>query len=207
MPSRSLAATSAWRSMKLLGPREIRRSRSSTRWRPASRVHARPRPAASGKRRTPMCSCSPRASARALFAAALRMAIAAKLLPWTVEETDAGIVACMGRWVAQRGNVDTAGEIVRAAQQVARELVAGLNDRFIHIKKVSGKWVPVSEADELRLRTPELFDGFAKPDFILIRPEAWKRYTNGFDPSVIAEQLKRRGALIGSGSEMSKSEE
>jgi len=31
---------------------------------PASRVHARPRPAACGKRRTPMCSCSPRASAR-----------------------------------------------------------------------------------------------------------------------------------------------
>ena len=96
---------------------------------------------------------------------------------------------------------------MRAADQVLRDLVNGLSDRFIHIKKISGKWVPVSEADELRLRTVELFDGFAKPDFILIRPEAWKRYTNGFDPSVIAEQLKRRGVLIGSGSEMSKSEE
>ena len=31
----------------------------------------------------------------ALLAAALRMAIAAGLLPWTVEEADAGIVACM----------------------------------------------------------------------------------------------------------------
>jgi uncharacterized protein (DUF927 family) len=97
----------------------------------------------------------------ALFAAALRMAIVAKLLPWTIEEADAGIVACMQRWAAQRGNTDIAGELVRAADQVLRDLVNGLSDRFIHIKKISGKWVPVSEADELRLRTVELFDGFA----------------------------------------------
>jgi hypothetical protein len=45
----------------------------------------------------------------ALHAAALRMAIAAGLLPWTIEEADAGIAACMGRWVAQRGNLDMAG--------------------------------------------------------------------------------------------------
>src|SRR5262249_9538611 len=32
-------------------------------------------------------------------AAALRMAIEATLLPWTVEESDAGIIACMRRWV------------------------------------------------------------------------------------------------------------
>src|SRR5215831_12968272 len=189
MPSRSLAATSAWRSMKLLGPREIRRSRSSTRWRPASRVHARPRPAACGKRRTPMCSCSPRASARALFAAALRMAIAAKLLPWTNEETDAGIVACMGRWVAQRGNLDTAGEIVRAAQQVERELVRGLDDRFIHIDEIDS-------------------DGYAKPDRILVNPEAWRRRCNGFNPSDIARQFEQRGVLIvGGGGKMSRAEQ
>jgi hypothetical protein len=39
----------------------------------------------------------------ALYAAALRMAIAAELLPWSVEEADAGIIACMQRWVLQRG--------------------------------------------------------------------------------------------------------
>ena len=44
----------------------------------------------------------------ALYAAALRMAIAAGLLPWTVDSSDAGILACMQRWAAQRGNVDTA---------------------------------------------------------------------------------------------------
>src|SRR5262249_52840553 len=71
----------------------------------------------------------------ALFAAALRMAIVAKLLPWTIEEADAGIVACMQRWAAQRGNTDIAGELVRAADQVLRDLVNGLSDRFIHIKK------------------------------------------------------------------------
>ena len=111
----------------------------------------------------------------ALYAAALRMAIAAGLLPWTVEEADAGIVACMGRWVAQRGNLDTAGEIVRAARQVERELVAGLGERFIHIHRSGKKWMPVSEADEFKQQTPELFDGYVKPDRILVRPEAWRR--------------------------------
>jgi uncharacterized protein (DUF927 family) len=62
----------------------------------------------------------------ALYAAALRMAIAAELLPWSVEEADAGIIACMQRWVTQRGNLDTAGEVVRAARQAEHELVSRL---------------------------------------------------------------------------------
>src|SRR5262249_25128804 len=131
----------------------------------------------------------------ALFAAALRMAIAAKLLPWSTEEADAGIAACIQRWVAQRGNLDTAGEIVRAAQRIKRESVSGLADHFISINKIRGKWVPVSEDDKFRQRTPELFDGYAKPKHILVRREAWRRYCNGFDPSDIAEQFRRRGAL------------
>ena len=144
----------------------------------------------------------------ALFAAALRMAIAAKLLPWTNEETDAGIVACMGRWVAQRGNLDTAGEIVRAAQQVERELVRGLADRFIHIDEIDRKWVPISEDDKFRQRTPELFDGYAKPDRILVNPEAWRRRCNGFNPSDIARQFEQRGVLIvGGGGKMSRAEQ
>jgi hypothetical protein len=40
-----------------------------------------------------------------LNAAALRMAIEASLLPWAVEEADAGVIACMRRWVQQRGNM------------------------------------------------------------------------------------------------------
>ena len=63
------------------------------------------------------------------------MAIAAALLPWTVEEADMGIVACMGRWVEQRGNVDTAGEVLRAAREVERKIAAGFGDQFIHINK------------------------------------------------------------------------
>jgi hypothetical protein len=38
----------------------------------------------------------------ALVAAALRMAIEAKLLPWTVADTDLGVAACMTRWAAVR---------------------------------------------------------------------------------------------------------
>jgi hypothetical protein len=82
----------------------------------------------------------------ALYAAALRMAITAGLLPWSVEDADAGIVACMQRWVAQRGNLDTAGEVVRAARQVERELVSGLDERFIHIRRSGNKWMPASAA-------------------------------------------------------------
>ena len=95
----------------------------------------------------------------ALHAAALRMAIAAGLLPWTVEEADMGIVACMGRWVAQRGNVDTAGEVMRAARQVERKLAAGLRDRFIHINKSKSgnKWMPVREADEVKAENSRAF--------------------------------------------------
>jgi putative DNA primase/helicase len=58
----------------------------------------------------------------ALYAAALRMAIEATLLPWTVEESDMGIIACMRRWVQQRGNLDSAGELVRAAYEVEPNL-------------------------------------------------------------------------------------
>ena len=81
----------------------------------------------------------------ALYAAALRMAIAAGLLPWTVEEADAGIVACMGRWVAQRGNVDTAGEVVRAAREVERE-ACGRSSAISSstFSKSGNKWMPVS---------------------------------------------------------------
>ena len=143
----------------------------------------------------------------ALLAAALRMAITAGLLPWTIKEADAGIAACMGRWVAQRGNVDVAGEVVRATRHVERELVSSLADRFIHIHRSGGKWTPVSEADAFRQQTPELFDGYAKPDRVLVRTEAWRRYCNGFDPSEIARHFQQRGALIADEGGVSKSEQ
>jgi putative DNA primase/helicase len=144
----------------------------------------------------------------ALHAAALRMAIEATLLPWAVEESDASIIACMQRWVQQRGNIDSAGEVVRAAREVERELVGHLGDRFIHIRKSgSNGWTPVTEADKVKQKTPELFDGYVKPDRVLVRPEAFRRYCNGSDPGEIARHLQQRGVLIPGKKGMSKSEQ
>jgi hypothetical protein len=135
------------------------------------------------------------------------MAIEATLLPWTVEESDVGIIACMRRWVQQRGNLGSAGEVVRAACEVERELVAHLGGRFIRIHKCAGGWTPVTEADEAKQKTPELFDGYVKPDRILIRPEAWRRYCNGSDTGEIARHLHRKGVLIADENSVSKSEQ
>jgi putative DNA primase/helicase len=142
----------------------------------------------------------------ALYAAALHMAIEAGLLPWTIENADAGIIACMQRWVAQRGNVDTAGEIVRAAHQIGLDLVADL-DRFIAIHKVGKAWTPFAEADAVKQETAKDFDGYVKPDRILVRPEAWRRYCNGVDPSELARQFQQRGVLIADGEGVSKAEQ
>ena len=102
--------------------------------------------------------------------------------------------------MAQRGNLDTAGEVVRAAREIERRLVASLQGRFIHIRRSGQKWMPASETDEFRQRTPELFDGYVKPDRVLVRPEAWRRYCAGFDPGEIARHFQRRGVLIADGS-------
>ena len=55
---------------------------------------------------------------------------------------------------------------------------------------------------------PKLFDGYAKDDRILGRPEAWRRLCNGFDHGEIARQLHEEGVLIpdDSGGKLSKSE-
>jgi hypothetical protein len=144
----------------------------------------------------------------ALYAAALRMAIAAGLLPWTVAEADVGVVACMERWVRQRGNVNVAGEVLRATNAVKQQLVAGLGSRLIHIVQAGKGWVPATEADEAKQKTPELFDGYAKDDRVLVRPEAWRRLCNGFDHGEIARQLLEEGMLIAdhSGGKLSKLE-
>jgi hypothetical protein len=138
------------------------------------------------------------------------MAIAAGLLPWTIEEADMGIVACMGRWVAQRGNVDTAGEVMRAAREVERKLATGLRDQFIHINKskTGNKLIPATEADEAKAKTPEHFDGFIKSDHVLIRPEAWRRYCDGVEPAEIARHFLDRGVLVpGDNGSLSKSQQ
>jgi uncharacterized protein (DUF927 family) len=144
----------------------------------------------------------------ALYATALRMAIEAGLLPWSVAQADADVVACMGRWVAQRGNIDTAGEIVRAARQIEADLAARRDDHFIYILKTPKGWTPATEADAIKQKTPELFDGYATPDRILVRPEAWRRLCNGVDPAEIASHFQQRNLLIADddGSKLSRSE-
>ena len=124
------------------------------------------------------------------------MAIAAGLLPWTVAETDAGIIACMQRWAKQRGNIDTAGELLRALPDILRAVDEALDNRFIHIRKGKRGWEPATEADKIRQQTPDAFDGYVKPDRILIRPAAWSRLCNGFDPTEIARHFQRQGVLI-----------
>jgi len=144
----------------------------------------------------------------ALLAAALRLAVAAELLPWSIEESDAGIAMCMRRWVALRDNIDVAGELVRAARRVEADLAVGLNDRFICIHKTPKGWVPATEADRIKQKTPRLFDGYVKPDRILVRPEAWRQYCAGFDPAEIARLFQQRNILIADddGSKLSRSE-
>ena len=62
----------------------------------------------------------------ALVAAALRMAIEAGLLPWSIDETDLGIAACMTRWLKSRnGPLDVTGEMLGAIEQI-RIILAGI---------------------------------------------------------------------------------
>jgi hypothetical protein len=132
----------------------------------------------------------------ALLAVALRMAIAAGLLPWAVEDADVGIVACIERWARQRGNIDTAGELVRAADEVVATIKAVLPDRFIAIHRPNRVWEPVTEADGIKQKSAASFDGYVKPEHILVRPEAFKRFCNGLDPHEIAKLLQQQGMLI-----------
>ena len=75
--------------------------------------------------------------------------------------------------------------------------MASLGDRFIHIcKSKAGKWIPATEADEVKARTPEQFDGYIKPGLVLIRPEAWRRFCNGAEPAEIARHFLQRGVLV-----------
>jgi hypothetical protein len=143
----------------------------------------------------------------ALTAAALRMAIEANLLPWTIEEADAGIIVCMQRWVQQRANTDTAGELVRAADEVVARIKAALPERFIAIHKPKRAWEPATEVDALKQAHAADFDGYVKPEHVLIRPEVFERLCNGLDRE-IANLLQRQGSLTPSGKgERSRAEE
>ncbi len=127
----------------------------------------------------------------ALMAAALRMAIAARLLPWSVTSADAGILGCASRWAEQRGDLGVSGEVLRAVGRMRTAISATLNERFVPLhKNAKGEHVPTTVV------MPELLDGYVKDDRILLRPEAWSRLCAECDAAAVAEHLREKGWLI-----------
>ena len=118
-------------------------------------------------------------------------------MPWSIADADAGILACLKRWAKQRGNLDTAGELLRGVNQLRAVISATLADRFIHLHKdAKGHLVPATEADKVKQVRPDEFNGYVKEDRILIHPEAWRRLCQGYDAGEVAEHLQREGTLI-----------
>ncbi|WP_336491299.1 DUF927 domain-containing protein [Methylobacterium nigriterrae] len=132
----------------------------------------------------------------ALVAAALRMAIDAGMLPWSMGDTDLGIAACMVRWAkARKGRLDLAGEIVSAVEQIREILVANLHGRFIHLRidEVGHRLEYASQLDENKRDTL----GYVKGDRILIEATAWRsELCRGFDPEKTARHLRDEGLLL-----------
>jgi hypothetical protein len=130
----------------------------------------------------------------ALVAAALRMAIEAKLLPWSSDETDCGVAACMTRWLASRnGRLDLTGEMLGAIEQLRTILAADLHGRFIHQRVIDGKLDYANPTDATKRDTL----GYVKEGRILVDPTAWRNVLcAGYDPEKTARHLKSEGLLI-----------
>ncbi len=131
----------------------------------------------------------------ALVAAGLRMAIEAKLLPWSIDETDRGIAACMTRCLTSRnGRLDLTGEVLGAIEQIRTILAAGLHGRFIHLRiDGDGKLEYTNAADATKRDTL----GYVKDGRILIEPTAWRGVLcAGYDPVKTAKHLRTEGLLM-----------
>ncbi len=132
----------------------------------------------------------------ALVAAALTMAIEVGILPWSTSDTDAGIIACMERWLSQRGNTDAAGELLHEISRRRQTFAATMDVRLIRLGRDRGRLVPASEADQNKMAAADRFDGFVKDDQILLRPDAWHRLWAGLDVGEIKEHLLSAQLLI-----------
>ena len=130
----------------------------------------------------------------ALVAAALRMAIEAKLLPWSIDETDCGVAACMARCLTSRnGRLDLTGEVLGAIEQIRTILAADLHGRFIHQRIIDGNLDYANPADATKRDTL----GYVKDGRILVEPTAWRGVLcAGYDPEKTARHLKTEGLLI-----------
>jgi hypothetical protein len=132
-----------------------------------------------------------------LVAAALHMAVEAKILPWTRDDIDVGMIACMQRWLNQRGNIDAGGDLLREIQRRREMFAATISDRFVFLRVVDNRIVPISKTDQLKLNAAHQFDGFVKNDRILVWPKTWERWWAGLDADAVKEQLRRVHLLIG----------
>jgi putative DNA primase/helicase len=130
----------------------------------------------------------------ALIAAALRMAIEAKLLPWTTADTDLGVAACMVRWAeARKGPLDVSGEMLSAVQQIRSILSGDLHGRFIHLRIEEGQLAYASASEATKRDTL----GYLKDRHILIEPTAWQnQLCAGFDAEKVARYLRAEGLLL-----------
>ena len=130
----------------------------------------------------------------ALVAAALRMAIEAKLLPWSIDDTDCGVAACMTRCLTSRnGRVDLTGEMLGAVEQIRAILAADLHGRFIHLRIDDEKLDYANTGDATKRDTL----GYLKDGRILVEPTAWRRVLcAGYDPVKTARHLKTEGFLM-----------
>jgi hypothetical protein len=129
----------------------------------------------------------------ALVAAALRMAIEANLLTWSINDTDLGIAHCMTRWLASRkGRLDLTGEMLGATEQIRTILAANFHGRFIHLR-VNGNLDYATAAEATKRDTL----GYVKDGRILVEPTAWRTaLCEGYDPEKTARHLKSEGLLI-----------
>jgi putative DNA primase/helicase len=130
----------------------------------------------------------------ALIAAALRMAIEANLLPWSINDTDLGIAHCMMRWLSSRkGRLDVTGEMLGATEQIRTILAANFHGRFIHQRVIDGNLDYATPADATKRDTL----GYVKDGRILVEPTAWRSVLcEGYDPEKTARHLKKEGYLI-----------
>lgn len=136
----------------------------------------------------------------ALVAAALSMAIAADILPWCIDDTNAGIIACMSRWLSQRGNADAAGELLYEIRRRRQAFAATMADRLIQLSRNGRRLVPASAADHGKMAAVERFDGFTKDAHILLWPVAWRRLWAGLDVGEVKQHLLDAQLLIPSAS-------
>ena len=131
----------------------------------------------------------------ALVAAALRMAIEAKLLLWSIDETDRGVAACMTRFLTSRnGRLDLTGEVLGAIEQIRAILARDFHGRFIHLRiNDDGNLEYANPADATKRDTL----GYVKNGRILVEPTAWRgELCAGYDPVKTARHLKTEGLLI-----------